>query len=42
MSFELHERKHIDDEFRKISRRQLRRAGEALVEAYRRPRSVAA
>jgi len=33
MSFELHERKHIDDELKKLSRRQLRSAGEALVEA---------
>jgi CHAD domain-containing protein len=30
MSFELHERKHIEDELRKIARRQLRRASEAL------------
>lgn len=33
MSFELHERKHIDEELRKISRRQLRRAGETLAGA---------
>jgi CHAD domain-containing protein len=33
MSFELHERKHIDDELRKMSRRQLRRAGETLAGA---------
>src|SRR5881397_3659292 len=30
MSFELHQRKHIDDELRSIARRQLRRASEAL------------
>lgn len=30
MSFELHQRKHIEDELRKITRRQLRRASEAL------------
>ena len=30
MSFELHERKHIDDELRKIARRQLRDANDAL------------
>lgn len=33
MSFELHKRKHLDDELKKLSRRQLRSAGEALVEA---------
>jgi len=33
MSFELHERKHIEEELKKIARRQLRRAADALSHA---------